>query len=86
MAKIEGAPRDDKSAHAEFADKRGDVLFKIRLGFSGTPSDLLPVELGKCAYEKGSDAKMLTFLTTPSVTSYHRTGEWSIPGLLDMIA
>ena len=31
------------------------------------------VELGKCAYEKGSDAKMLTFLTTPAVTSYVHT-------------
>ena len=31
----------------------GDMLFDRRLGFSGTPSDLLPVELGKCEYERG---------------------------------
>ncbi len=26
----------------------GDILFRTKLGFSGTPSDLLPVEFGKC--------------------------------------
>jgi hypothetical protein len=26
----------------------GDMLFGSRLGFSGTPSDLLPLELGTC--------------------------------------
>lgn len=31
----------------------GDMLFSKRLGFSGTPSDLLPEELGRCGYEKG---------------------------------
>ena len=30
----------------------GELLFKKRFGFSGTPSDLLPVELGQCHYEK----------------------------------
>lgn len=28
-------------------DVGGDMLFKVKLGFSGTPSDLLPLELGK---------------------------------------
>ena len=41
----------------------GDLLFRRRLGFSGTPSDLLPVELGKCQYERGSEGKMLHLLT-----------------------
>ena len=35
------------------------MLFKRRLGFSGTPSDLLPVELGICHYERGSDGQMV---------------------------
>ena len=47
----------------------GDVLFKTRLGFSGTPSDLLPLELGHCHYAAGDDAKMLHILTsTENVT------------------
>ena len=33
----------------------GELLFRQRFGFSGTPSDLLPVELGRCHYERGSD-------------------------------
>src|SRR5690606_6703997 len=37
----------------------GDMLFHRRLGFSGTPSDLLPLELGRCHYERGSDGRML---------------------------
>ena len=41
----------------------GDMVFQHRFGFSGTPSDLLPKELGRCHYEKGSDAKMMHFLT-----------------------
>ena len=30
----------------------GDVLFPVRIGFSGTPSDLLPREFGQCQYQK----------------------------------
>lgn len=37
----------------------GSMLFTKRIGFSGTPSDLLPIELGKCHYERGSDGKMI---------------------------
>ncbi len=33
----------------------GDMLVNKRVGFSGTPSDLLPKELGKCDYETGDD-------------------------------
>ena len=50
-------------------DLGGSMLFRSRLGFSGTPSDLLPLELGKCHYERGSDGKMLTLLTSPEVVS-----------------
>ena len=31
----------------------GDMLVMKRVGFSGTPSDLLPQELGRCDYETG---------------------------------
>ena len=36
----------------------GDLLFSKKLGFSGTPSDLLPLELGRCQYQEGSDGKV----------------------------
>ena len=48
----------------------GDMLFGRRLGFSGTPSDLLPKELGKCDYETGDDGMMLTTVLNRSVASY----------------
>lgn len=65
----------------------GDMLFSRRIGFSGTPSDLLPIELGRCGYEKGSDGKMMAYLTAPEIVSYEVVEEgWSVRGLLDHIA
>lgn len=65
----------------------GDFLFDRRLGFSGTPSDLLPVELGRCQYERGADGKMLHALTNPSVLSVRRVAPgWTVEGLLQMVA
>ena len=34
-----------------------DILFGRRVGFSGTPSNLMPSDLGECKYEDGSDLK-----------------------------
>ena len=65
----------------------GEMLFDTRLGFSGTPSDLIPVELGRCQYEKGSDGKMLHYLTSPEVMAYDMLpSDWSVTSLLDRIA
>lgn len=41
----------------------GDIMFGTRLGFSGTPSNLLPEELKPCFYEKGDDGRMIHYLT-----------------------
>lgn len=64
------------------------MLCGRRLGFSGTPSDLLPLELGKCNYEKGSDGKMVHFLTSPIIVSAYKVmqSEWTATSVLDMIA
>ena len=65
----------------------GKLLFDQRLGFSGTPSDLLPVELGKCHYEQGSDAKMLRYLTDPLVTSHEMLpSNWTVQYILDYVS
>jgi hypothetical protein len=50
-------------------DVGGDMLFKTKLGFSGTPSDLLPVELGRCQFEMGNTAMMLHYLTDTQVNN-----------------
>jgi hypothetical protein len=65
----------------------GDMLFSKRIGFSGTPSDLLPIELGKCGYEKKSDGQMISVMTSTDVCSYEVIAEkWSPLQILDKIA
>ena len=65
----------------------GSIMFKNRIGFSGTPSDLLPLDLGRCGYEPGSDGKVLQVLTDTNVVSVVRAPEdWTVTSLLSMIA
>jgi hypothetical protein len=62
-------------------------LFPKRIGFSGTPSDLLPMELGKCDYERGSDGKMISVMTDNSICSVEHIEEgWSAHIILERIA
>ena len=65
----------------------GDTLVGRRAGFSGTPSDLLPLELGKCSYETGDDGKMLsTMLSSEIVTHEALPDGWSVDLVLERIA
>lgn len=43
----------DEKLSASGQDLGGSILFGQRIGFSGTPSDLMPRELGQCDYEPG---------------------------------
>jgi hypothetical protein len=73
--------------NASGQDLGGDMLFKRRVGFSGTPSDLLPEELGQCEYEECVDGQILNYLTSEQiVTSRMLDKEWSVTKLLDIIA
>ncbi|CAN0528892.1 unnamed protein product, partial [Ectocarpus sp. 12 AP-2014] len=68
-------------------DVGGNMLFEVKLGFSGTPSDLLPLELGRCQFELGNTAMMVHYLTDPAVTSHRLLGtEWSVTRLLSEVA
>jgi hypothetical protein len=68
----------------------GQMIFSRRIGFSGTPSELVPLEFNGCNYEKGSDGKMLHFLTSEHIASFvdgfELVKEWSIRSLLDLVA
>eukprot|EP00808_Paulinella_micropora_P020702 g53334.t1 len=70
----------------------GEMIFgedSGRLGFSGTPSSLIPRELGDgiCHFERGTDARLLHVLTDPSVVSVRAVPPgWSVNSLLDMVA
>ena len=65
----------------------GDMLFERRVGFSGTPSDLLPVELGQCDYETGDDGKMLSTILDPATMDCAKLkAGWCVDDLLDSVA
>jgi hypothetical protein len=68
-------------------DLGGEMLFSRRLGFSGTPSDLLPEELGQCQYDQCVDGQILHFLTSESIVNSRLVdANWSVTGLLDYVA
>jgi hypothetical protein len=56
---------EDRKLQASGIDVGGNMIFNLVLGFSGTPSGLLPTSLGKCEFEYGSEAKIVKVLTTP---------------------
>ena len=63
------------------------ILFPHRIGFSGTPSNLLPLDLGTCEYEPTSDGKILNVLTDPTITSIEvKSKNWTAESLLYDIA
>ena len=68
-------------------DLGGEMLFGRRVGFSGTPSDLLPEELGQCQYDEGVDGQIIHYLTSTGIVTHRLLpGHWSVKGLLDDIA
>ena len=62
------------------------LLFKKRIGFSGTPSSLLPMDLGTCQYEPGSDGRVLHVLSSADVVSYEVKKDWTAKSLLCDVA
>eukprot|EP01033_Poteriospumella_lacustris_P010457 gene10460-7435_t len=65
----------------------GDMLVGKRVGFSGTPSDLLPQELGRCDYETGDDGMMINTCLDRGVSSYEFIEDkWTVEVLLERIA
>lgn len=65
----------------------GDVLFPVRLGFSGTPSELLPRELGRTEFEAGTDGQFIHLLTSPAVVGAQLLQEdWDVEQLLRLVA
>ncbi|EDQ90981.1 uncharacterized protein MONBRDRAFT_31645 [Monosiga brevicollis MX1] len=72
---------------ASGVDLGSSILFgRARLGFSGTPNNLMPQDLGRCEYEPGSDGKVMHVLTTPHVTSAEIKSDWTPKSLLRDVA
>ena len=64
-----------------------DMLFTTRIGFSGAPSNLLPIDLGECKYEPGSQGQILAVLTDQMVVSTVDVPKaWNALSLLEIVA
>ena len=71
---------------ASGVDLGSDMLFATRLGFSGTPSNLLPLELRPCHFEPGSEAQIVRACTDPKVMVVKEIpGRWSVARLLEEV-
>jgi hypothetical protein len=67
------------------------MLFAQRIGFSGTPSSLLPTELQPCHFEVASEGKIIATLCDPSLCTHtvfpgKSKKSWNVEGLLHHIA
>ena len=67
-------------------DLGSDMLFKHRLGFSGTPSSLLPRSLQPCLVEPGSDAKYVRVLGSSEYVKHTCVADWNVRKLLTWVA
>jgi len=76
-----------RKLQASGVDLGSDLLFKIRLGFSGTPSNMLPIDIGKCGFEPGCQAKIVRVMTSPKFTKFsHLSPGWTVESLLTFVA
>jgi len=71
---------------ASGVDLGADMIFGTRLGFSGTPSDLLTKSLLPCRYEPGSEAAIVRTLTNPRIGSFEILSDWDVDKLLRHVA
>ena len=62
-------------------------IFKVHLGFSGTPSNVLPWTMPAVEFDEATDGQTLAILASPQVVSLQwlRSG-WTPRTLLDLIA
>ena len=66
-------------------DLGSNMIFGMRMGFSGTPSDCLPRSLRPCHYEPGSEAKIIETLTLPEVVTVEILPSWDVRSLIEHI-
>lgn len=65
----------------------GEILFGNRMGFSGTPNDLLPKGMGTCVYDPGCDGRIAATLASSSVVTGLEVldPEWTPKSLLHRV-
>ena len=70
---------------ASGVDLGSDMLFGTRLGFSGTPSNLLPMELRPCHFEPGSEAQIVRTSTDPTVMKVREIRHWTVESIINEV-
>ena len=75
---------------ASGVDLGSTIMFKQRLGFSGTPSAILPkgmlTDQGKIYTDEGTQAHIVGILTNPNFFGYRRVEQpWSVDAILDHV-
>ena len=66
----------------------GSLLFGRRIGFSGTPSDLLPSDLGRCGFAEEDEGQIITTLSSADIVAAEKITDksWTVELLLQRIA
>ena len=59
-----------------------DLICGTRLGFSGTPTDLLPASMLPVRYELAADASVIRALTSDQVITVRPVDDWTVLKLL----
>ena len=73
--------------HASAQEIGSQVMFKNRLGFSGTPSNVIPKLLGDCEFEPGSQARIIATMTEGKIVNHEFVESgWTAKSILTMIA
>lgn len=73
---------------ASGGDLGGNFVFAKRLGFTGTLSEMLPMSMGACGFQQGTEGEMVHTLTNLEVMKPVSVSkrDWTSTLLLDMIA
>ncbi|CAE7245536.1 unnamed protein product [Symbiodinium natans] len=80
-------PSQTKKLSACAQELASPVLFKVRLGFSGTPTNILPSSLPPVEFDGATDGKTLAILSSPHLVTLHclKPG-WTPQSLLGYVA
>lgn len=76
-----------RKLQASGVDLGSSILLKIRLGFSGTPSNLLPIDMGDCKYEEGCQSSIIEVCQSSRFTTFTKFDKkWDVEKLLTYVA
>ena len=80
-------PSQTKKLSACAQELASPSLFKVRLGFSGTPSNILPSSLPSVEFDGTTDGKTMAILSSPHLVQiHHLKSGWTPQSVLRYVA